>query len=901
MKGKNELSNAYFVFDYSPIAMIAINEDSIIERINPAALSLTGKPQEEMTGRYFSSGINCTNAGEKGHGCGYRSKCIDCALWKAIILAFEKGVVSEDIQFDRAFLVDDVEKEFLLKANVIPVTLEDGKQVIITLLVTTESKKEKQGLDNIYKHILNNTPDGILIYELSEDKHEVRLLDVNNTVCKMLGYNRDELLSLKNPILYPLNAYQTLESIAKGLSDNEEVCYEGYSITKDGLLIPIEVAGRSFYLNGKRVILSVARNTAKRMQAETIIRENQLKYQSLFTNMADAFAYAKIILDKDNRISDFTLLEVNSAFEEMFSYKSKEVIGRNLSQFFPDLTVYLKEQLQGDDLGKNNRGSVRIDEWYLNKTKGWYSIMIFLSNEGYIGAIFMDISHNKQAQNELRKAKEAAENANKAKSQFLANMSHEIRTPINGMIGMIDLTLLTDLDDEQKDNLITAKSCADSLLSIINDILDFSKMEAGKMNVENIHFDIKELVDEIIKAHSHHAIEKGIDLNYSFSSAIPRYLIGDPNRLRQILNNLINNGIKFTESGEVSVSIKKVHASNEDIQLLFSVYDTGIGIDKEEMDKLFKNFSQVDGTYTKKYGGTGLGLVISKQLVETMGGVMEVKSSRGKGSTFSFKLRFEIGEKVAPKDEDLLPISRTQKPLNILLAEDETVNQKVIRKMLTDKGHKVDAVDNGLEALKLYQLNPYDLILMDIQMPKMDGIEATRKIREMESHGNHTPIIALTAYALQGDREKFLSIGMNEYISKPVKMGQLFNTIEQVAFENRLPRDLKEISGVTIGDDGQIVFTSKSADKLNEEELCVVDEISKKISDLQAIAEDGDMISIEMIANTIKILSEQIMADELKSAAFRIELAARRGNIGEILELLEGIVLEFVEFKRIRL
>jgi PAS domain S-box-containing protein len=363
---------------------------------------------------------------------------------------------------------------------------------------------------------------------------------------------------------------------------------------------------------------------------------------------------------------------------------------------------------------------------------------------------------------------------------FLANMSHEIRTPINGIVGMIDLTLRSDLTEIQKDNLRTAKSCAQALMNIANDILDFSKMEAGKMSLETINFNLKELIEEVIRVHSPRANNKGVELNYIFSSTIPAYVHGDPNRLRQILNNLLSNAIKFTEIGEVNLLVTNISKTNEEEVLRFAVSDTGIGIKSGDISKLFDSFSQLENTYTKQYGGTGLGLVITKQLVEMMGGEIKVESERGKGSTFYFVLAFQPGKYTPASYKPPHKVKRADKPLHILLVDDDMINQKIVYTMLSEMGHYIQTASNGYAALEFITKENYDAILMDIQMPRMNGVEATQRIRQLNSYKRNIPIIAMTAYALAGDEEKFLDLGLNSYISKPVHMEELFNVLEQI-------------------------------------------------------------------------------------------------------------------------
>ena len=403
-----------------------------------------------------------------------------------------------------------------------------------------------------------------------------------------------------------------------------------------------------------------------------------------------------------------------------------------------------------------------------------------------------DVSEQKQLVRSLAKAKDVAESANRAKTEFLANISHEVRTPMNGIIGMTELALTTELSVEQREYLKNIQSSSYSLLAILNDLLDFSQLEANKLILRSGPLDVCNIAESIMETYNHLAEADGISLRCELAKNLPQVLIGDSIRLRQVLSSLVDNAIKFSSSGEVAVwvrmdtgraSLEREKEGGRQVKLLFEVEDQGIGIAAEDQERIFDLFSQVDGSYSRIKGGTGLGLALAKQIVELMGGEIWMESEPGRGSRFFFTVLFE-----EPAETRVFSLGRVGKEalggrkLNILLAEDNKVNQLLITKLLKDDGHVVTGVKNGQEAVNMVDQDDFDCILMDIQMPIMDGLEATRRIR----HGNgctprpDLPIIAVTAHSMQGDRDNFLEVGMNGYVAKPLEYEELLGVLAQV-------------------------------------------------------------------------------------------------------------------------
>ncbi len=430
----------------------------------------------------------------------------------------------------------------------------------------------------------------------------------------------------------------------------------------------------------------------------------------------------------------------------------------------------------------------------LSKADGkriWVStikVPLFDQNGDSLGVLglYEDITERRTSEFELLKAKEAAEEANRTKSLFLANMSHEIRTPMNGIIGFAKLLELSELNDSQKEFVSVINSSSKHLLDIINDILDISRIEAGKIKLDNSFLEPGDLINQVIETFRPAIENRGLSYKINISPEINYKIYGDPTRLSQLLFNLINNSIKFTEKGSIEAGIEQLHKTDGNALLRFSVTDTGIGIEKEKLSKIFDTFFQIDDSYTKKYQGTGLGLAIVKNLVNLMGGDINVQSAAGLGTRFDIDISFKIEENIESAGNKKTPGTVVKQKfgegLKALIVEDDNISARLADLIIKKYGFTTRIVTTGLKAIELISEEKFDIVLMDIQLPEMDGLSAINLIKsKKEADGNFkVPVIALTAYALSGDREKFIEAGANDYLSKPFTEDKLIEKIKEL-------------------------------------------------------------------------------------------------------------------------
>lgn len=779
----------------------------------------------------------------------------------------------------------------------------------------------------------------------------------------------------------------------------------------------------------------------RRKEVEKALQESEKKYRTIIESSEDGYYEVDI---------SGNLTYLNKSMCKILEYSEEELLGKNLRQFMDDEHA-AKAAETFNHVHKTGR-TVKVLDWTIigrTGTKRFVQPSVSLIQEkgrpvGFRGFL-RDVSEHKRAQ-ALKQAKLAAEGASRAKSEFLANMSHEIRTPLNSIIGLIELTLDTDLKLSQREDLEVVIAAAHSLLSLINDILDFSKIEAGKLELEEVAFNLRDFLGESLKIVAASAHEKRLELAYRIANDVPDSMVGDPTRFRQIIFNLISNAIKFTKEGEVIVDVQLDHRSETEALIHFSVADTGIGIPLEKQETIFSAFGQADGSTSRQFGGTGLGLTVSAQLVGLLGGRIWVESQPDQGSTFHFTAKFalqpaEKKETALPFDADLsnlnvlvvddnatsrqiiqellenwkmiptgaagmeeaqqilIPVEGQQTPfkliiidsdmpdadgfmlarwinnqdaldinvimmqlsssihsqvdldelgvkagitkpvrpsdlldailialgmvepqteidskapdrifkrdlrsLNILVAEDTPFNQKYITRLLDRWGHQATLAENGREAVEALANKKFDLILMDVQMPEMDGFDATVRIRQSEKQtGGYTPIIAMTAHAMKGDRERCIEAGMDEYISKPINTDTLLNAIQAL-----VPQESSKPSAVEAVSEDRPTFDSEALlkafdhdwDFFKEALEMLVSDYPPMLEAVQEALKSKDAESLNRTAHALKGMVGNFQGRDAAKAAFKLEEMGRLGEFDGADQACERLINELAALEK---
>ncbi len=800
-----------------------------------------------------------------------------------------QNIISKQIQIKNINKIDiDVEGRYY-NLTITPL-INKSYCNIYAIDITDRIIFQKQLLESEQRlqFLMNSTTEGILVHDNGI------IIDLNQAIARLTGYKEEEILG--KSILFFSNEINR-ELFVENSNKDLTLPFESIIYNKDGNEIKVEITGRSHFYKGRKVKVVAIRDITLRKKAEQQLKENEERLKYFFSITSEG-----ILLINNEKIID-----VNTAFLKLTGFSQDEVLNKNISELNNET---MKEKLSSLLDAEN-----KIETVFDLKTKDGKLVFVEVNSEmqEYLGqlirvVIIRDITQLKKDEEEILNAKKVAEDAQYAEEQFLAKMSHEIRTPMNGIIGLTDILLKEPATNEQEEYLRLIKQSADNLLVIINDILDLSKIRSGKIQFEVIDINLREIMRAIFMATNTKAVEKKLDYNFTIDTQIPEIIRGDRIRLNQILLNLISNAIKFTEKGRINYSAEFVKKEFGKVYIKFKVEDSGIGIPESEQSKIFEAYRQASADTTRKFGGTGLGLPIVKQLVELQGGEIQIKSIKGEGSTFSFILPFESNEiseastieKYSSKKNPQKEIAVEKNGINILLVDDNFINRLLVIHLLEEKGYSVIEAENGFQAIEKLKEEDIDLVLMDISMPDLDGLEATRIIRKMdEAYLRKVPIIAMTAHAFQEQIQEAIDCGMNDYLSKPFKPEELFQKIANLLNPDISLEPAELVEEITDEKYYDLSFLTQYYD--NEKEFInsilalYVKETPSSIYQIENALTKKDWASFKSLSHKIKT---NIMMMGIKKAESFLHIAATTdiNNVNE-----EKLKSSFDEFRKISL
>lgn len=756
-----------------------------------------------------------------------------------------------------------------------------------------------QGKEN-FDNFFNMVQDLLFVLDL-----EGEIVYINDTALKRLNYSREEIISKPVWKLHPKSKREEVKRKIKDFKDKKNNYYSIPAITKDGYVFEVETRITDGIWDGKKVIYAVSKDIS-------LLRRSEEKFSKAFNNSGVSMFISTF--------EEGEFIEANDTFLNKIGFKRNEIIGRksldlNIFQNFEN-REFIKEEIKSNKKLSSLETKIICKDNTI-KTGLCNVVSLEINYQKCLLVSFVDMTDQNIMIKELAKAKEESDIANNAKSKFLSNMSHEIRTPMNAVIGYSDLLAHTRLNIKQQDYLKGVKASSRMLMSIINDILDWSKIDNDGVELEDIIFDIDEVIYNAVEQIKFKSSNSEVEILLERQEDLPSLLYGDPLRLQQVLLNLLSNSIKFTEVGQVKVAVKLLENKMDKVTLQFEISDTGIGISSDQIKDIFSPFKQVNNEKSNKYGGTGLGLSICKSMVGLMGGDIWVESELGEGSTFFFTSDFYIKDLNDNIDErrynDLgggkkLGLVNLLSDKKVLLVDDNEINQDVLKEILEEVGIKATIASSGLEAIECVKREDYDLVLMDIRMPEMDGYEATAQIRKIKS-SKELPVIAVTASASPDEKEKCISADIDDCVIKPIERTKLFkamlNSIDQnpsrvneIDVVNKYKQDMPiaikdkedlnlsfEIEGIDLKEtldhlNGNKKLLIKILKKFKKNHFNVIDEIKEALS-------DGEIELAIRLAHTIKGVSGELVAKEIHSISGEIELKLLKGDLDIGKQLLE--------------